>query len=88
VKSRYKYVRFLPNSCPGGRRTARDLKVAAERPWLADPMIWNPVTNRSHSFKCKRFANERDAALHVDMVFIGVGREPVNILKRKPCAAS
>lgn len=36
------------------------------------------------SSKAKSFDTERQAAIHVDKELIRLGREPVNILKRKP----
>ena len=83
---RYKYVRYDPdNSILGGKNTKANLQKAICLPWVAAPAHENNNGGiRMRSAITKRFATEREAALFVDQWFLSHGREPVNILVRKP----
>jgi len=65
--SKYKYVYFSPNT------------PVSELVWKALPAI--AILGKSKCIGGKRFKTEREAALHVDMMFIRHGLPPVNILK-------
>lgn len=90
VKSeRYKYVRYDPDGSMGllygSHRTKRRLEDLELVPWVAVPHFQNGVFDVGGRMSCvKRFATEREAALFVDKWFLSHGREPVNILVRKP----
>jgi len=88
VKSdRYKYVIYDPDGVYifQRERTLAAIKSASSLPWIARPAFvkgFDGALCRTNS--SKRFATEREAALFVDKWFLSHGREPVNILVRKP----
>ena len=90
VKSeRYKYVRYDPDGAIWGLavsiRTKRRLDGMGLMPWVSVPQFFHGVSEAGRKISSsKRFATEREAALFVDKWFLSHGREPVNILVRKP----
>jgi len=86
---RYKYVRYDPDGTTGiarsNHRTKRKLGLLELNPWVALPQFLKEFGGtRKRTGADKRFATEREAALFVDKWFLSHGREPVNILVRKP----
>ena len=90
VKSeRFKYVRYDPDGTTGivrsNHRTKRKMELCVLMPWVAVPRYFQEFEGtRNMTGSSKRFATEREAALFVDKWFLSHGREPVNILVRKP----
>ena len=80
MKSRYKYVKYMPTSYVN---TKAGLKRWEELPWIAQVSLHHPIFGTQRLGASKRFATEREAAIHVDKVFLEHGRAPVNILKPK-----
>ena len=86
---RYKYVRYDPDGTTGiarsNKRTKRKMELLEMKPWVAVPRYFREFEGtRNMTGSSKRFATEREAALFVDKWFLSHGREPVNILVRKP----
>ena len=79
MTSKYKYVKRLG----AYSKTAHNMKVAEQMPWVAQVMLRDFDGIKFTMGGCKRFATEREAAIHVDRILLEHGREPVNILKRK-----
>ena len=59
------------------------MKIAEEMPWVAHVQLRDFDGKKFMVGGVKRFATEREAAIHVDRILLEHGREPVNILKRK-----
>ena len=85
---RYKYVRHDPDGehiLGWSQRTKHRMNKALVLPWIAVPLFRSGVLGAGKLIHgSKRFATEREAALFVDKWFLSHGREPVNILVRKP----
>jgi len=75
--SKYKYVRHKE---VGHRTNSSGLRYTASLPWEAKLDYRHALGVKT---KSKRFATEREAAIQVDKWLLEMGREPVNILKRK-----
>jgi hypothetical protein len=71
--SKYKYVYLVKNNNWNTIKSRMDLI------WNAHPMTYE--FGKVKSLGSKTFKTEREAALHVDKVFIRYGLPPVNILK-------
>ena len=83
---RFKYVCYDPDGTRGRTdRTKKKLEARALKPWIARPFFEKGAKGASEMANATvRFATEREAALFVDKWFLSHGREPVNILVRKP----
>jgi len=61
------------------RKNVQRTRWDKENPWVATV----PVAGSPRNPIVKHFSDEREAALFVDKTLLSLGKDPVNILKRK-----